>query len=111
MNTNQIIQTLDNFAISEKKGNKILNNNTFFQKLVYIMNDEVFKSFYDEFCKDKSDINVIITYMKLYTEIENAYQLKYNEKIKPSIMVKLLHDIFMDTVLRRKALGGQPLLE
>ena len=49
--------------------------------------------------------------MKLYTEIENAYQLKYNEKIKPSIMVKLLHDIFMDPVLRRKALGGQPLLE
>ena len=111
MNTNQIIQTLDNFAISEKKGNKILNNNTFFQKLVYIMNDEVFKSFYDEFCKDKSDINVIITYMKLYTEIDNAYLQKYNEKIKPAIMVKLLHDIFMDPILRKKALGGQSLIE
>ena len=111
MNTSQIIKTLNNFSISEKEGNKILNNNIFFQKLVYIMTDEVFKSFYDEFCQDKSDINVIITYMKLYTEIENMYQQKYNEKIKPAIMVKLLQDIFMDPVLRRKALGGQSLLE
>ena len=49
--------------------------------------------------------------MKLYIEIENMHQKKYNEQIKPAIMVKLLQDIFMDPVLRRKALGGQPLLE
>ena len=111
MNHNQIIQTLHNCTISEKEGNNILNNNTFFQKLVYIMHDNVFKSFYNEYCKDESDITVIITYMKLYIEIENMHQKKYNEKIKPAIMVKILHDIFMDPVLRRKALGGHPLLE
>ena len=36
-----------------------------------IMNDDVFKSFYNEYCKDETDIAVIITYMKLYIEIEN----------------------------------------
>ena len=110
MNHNNIIQNINKSNNNEKEGDKILDNNMFFQKLVYIMNDEVFKSFYNEYCKDETDIAVIITYMKLYIEIENVYNKKYNEKIKPAIMVKMLHDIFMDPILRRRALGGQPLI-
>jgi hypothetical protein len=110
MKKQQIIQKFNICDINEKEGNKILNNNTFFQKLIYIMHNDVFKSFYNEYCKDESDITVVLTYMKLYVEVENMYQNKYNEQIKPAIMVKILHDIFMNPVLRKNALNGQPLL-
>ena len=111
MNKNQIIKSFNNCNLKEKEGDKIMNNNIFFQKLVYIMNDDVFKSFYNEYCKDETDIAVIITYMKLYIEIENLYKNNYNEQIKPGLMVKILHDIFMDPILRKKALCGQSLIE
>ena len=110
MNHLQIIQKVNNSNISEKKGNNILDNNLFFQKLIYIMNDDVFKSFYTDFCKDSSDINIIVIYMKLYIEIENIYQEKFNEKIKPAIMVKILHEIFTDRDMRKKAIQHQSLL-
>ena len=111
MNKSQIIKSFHNCTLNDKEGVKIMNNNIFFQKLVYIMNDDVFKSFYNEYCKDESDIAVIITYMKLYIEIENLYKNKYNEHIKPGHMVKILHDIFMDPILRKKALGGSSLIK
>ena len=87
----------------ERKGNKILENNHFFQQLVYIMNNDVFKNFYKEYCNDKSDITVITTYMSLYIEIEQMYFKKYNKKIPPSIIVKILHDIFTNNDLRKYA--------
>ena len=43
--------------------------------------------------------------------VKIAIRIVISHEYKPAIMVKILHDIFMDPVLRRKALGGQSLLE
>ena len=87
----------------EREGNKILENNDFFQKLVYIMNNDVFKKFYETYCTDKLDITVITTYMSLYIEIEQIYLKKYNKKIPSTLIVKILHNIFTDNKLRKYA--------
>jgi hypothetical protein len=96
----QIVPNI-NDKLYKKEGDKILRDNLFLQKLVYIMHDDVFRSFIKTYCNDANDINLIVIYMRLYSEIDDIYKQKYNKNITPNIMVKLLHDIFMDNKLRK----------
>ena len=95
------IVKLTNSESFERQGSKILDDNEFFQYLVYMMNNNVFKKFYSKFCKDSGDITIIIIYMRLYHDIEKLYMEQYNKQISSSLMVKILHDIFMDSKLRK----------
>ena len=102
---NNAIININDKRIIEKEGYKLMNTNPFFQKLTYIMNDDVFRTFYNEYCSDNGDMMITMSYIKLYIEIENIYYRKYGDHITPSIMAKLLHDIFMDTKLRKSILS------
>ena len=101
---NNAIVNINDKRLIESQGNKLLNSNPFFQKLTYIMNDNVFRTFYNEYCSDNGDMMITMSYIKLYIEIEKIYYKKYGECITPSIMTKLLHDIFMDADLRKSIL-------
>ena len=64
-----------------KQGEKILNKNDFFKKLMGLMNCEEFKDFYDSYFNDWSDIETIIFYIKLYKTIAYEYKTRFNEEI------------------------------
>ena len=86
-----------------KQGEKILNKNDFFKKLMGLMNCEEFKDFYDSYFNDWSDIETIIFYIKLYKTIAYEYKTRFNEEICDELMTYMLYSVMSNTAMRKLA--------
>ena len=86
-----------------KHGEKILNKNDFFKKLMNLMNCEEFNDFYDSYFNDWSDIETIIFYIKLYKTIAYEYKNRFKEEICDELMTYMLYSVMSNTELRKLA--------
>jgi len=84
-----------------KKGKNILEENHFFNGLENIMQNTEFRTFYDKFFKDYSDIKTVVLYMKLYETIETEYK-KVNEKdIEKEFLAYMMKKLMCDNIMRK----------
>lgn len=88
------------------KGNNILNNNPFFYDLEKIMSDVNFKSFYDEYFTDFSNIKVVTLYMKLYETIQLEYKERYNCDIEKELLAYIIKQLMDDKNSRKLVLNS-----
>jgi len=94
MNSNEIINN----------GRQILNDNTFISDLITLMKTNSFRSFYNDYFTNWSDIQVMIFYMKLYSMIENEYMTQFSMNISDEIMSWSICKIMENSNLRRSAM-------
>jgi hypothetical protein len=85
-------------------GAKILKDNKFFNEFISLMNNVEFKSFYDNYFHDWTDIQTMIFYMKLHHTIDYEYNERYNSKISDELMTESLHNIITNTQTRKYAM-------
>jgi len=99
MNTfeNQIITNNDS---NKLEGERILSENSFFQDLVALMENNQFKKFFKKHMSTWVDVKSSIIYMKLYDEFKRKYKKITKEELEESITVYLLCKLMRDKDLR-----------
>ena len=109
MDSNKDIINVSNNIIKEniiKEGEKILNENVFFNDLDNIMKDKNFKYFYNTYFNDFTDIKVIIMYMKLYETIQIEYKEKNNCDIEKELLAYIIKELMNNENSRKKIFGS-----
>lgn len=76
-------------------------NSQFFLDLYKLMNNTLFRSFYNKYCTVWSNIDTIIMYFKLYEIIEMTFTNKFNRKITRKEMLFILNNIIKNNILRK----------
>lgn len=89
-------------SLVKRQGENILKDeNNFFKKLDDVMSDHVFKSFYDEYFRNFTDIKTVIMYMKLYESLTNVYKTNMNHDMPKELLVNTMKTIMEEKDLRR----------
>jgi hypothetical protein len=94
---NQIVSTNEK---NKLEGERILSENSFFQDLVALMENNQFKKFFKKHMSTWVDVKSSIIYMKLYDEFKMKYKKITKEELEESITVYLLCKLMRDKDLR-----------
>jgi hypothetical protein len=84
-----------------KKGENILEENHFFNGLENIMQNTEFRTFYDKYFKDYSDIKTVVLYMKLYETIETEYKKINGKDIEKEFLAYMMRELMCDNIMRK----------
>jgi hypothetical protein len=84
-----------------KEGEKILEENDFFNGLENVMQNYEFRSFYNKYFKDSTDIKTVIMYMKLYETIELEYLERNSKPIEKELLAFMLRELINNNVTRK----------
>lgn len=102
---NRLVKNNDEVKINieplVQKGKQILNENTFFNDLDYIMSNNDFRCFYENYFKDFSDIKIVMLYMKLYETIQKEYKELHNTDIDKELLAYMMRELMMDNTSRK----------
>lgn len=83
------------------EGKNILEENDFFNKLDIIMTDINFRSFYNTYFKDYTDIKVVILYMKLYETIQIEYEERNGVSIEKELLAYMIKELMNNNESRK----------
>ena len=114
-NNNQIIRSRDRsysdkaveneiiiLEKGKKEGGKILKENDFFYELNEVMQENTFRTFYDKYFNDTSDIKTALLYLKLYEKLEKEYKERNNGKaIDEKLLVYMMKQLMSNDNTRR----------
>ena len=84
-----------------KKGEVILEENKFFNDLENTMQNPDFRTFYDKYFRDYSDIKTVVLYMKLYETIEIEYKKINGKDIEKEFLAYMIKELMCDNVMRK----------
>ncbi len=85
---------------SIKKGNELLNDNEFFNDLSRLMENEEFKSFFNKYFTNWTEIKSNVMFMNLYQEIKNKYKEINQEELDKSVIIFLIWKMMRTNELR-----------
>jgi len=102
-NNNEIVSIISNELKKNiiKEGKTILKNNDFFNNLDNLMNDNNFRSFYNIYFKDYTDIKVVLLYMKLYETIQIEYKERNGIEIERELLAYMIKELMNDNDSRK----------
>jgi hypothetical protein len=83
-----------------KKGEKILEENQFFNDLDFIMSDNNFRTFYEKYFKDYSDVKIVLLYMKLYETIQKEYFEINKKPIEKEFLAYIIKELMTESYTR-----------
>jgi len=101
MNQNETNLVRVNSLVKKESDNILNDENNFFKKLDDVMRDPIFKSFYEEYFKNFTDIKTVILYMKLYESLTNVYKNNMNHEMPKELLVYTMKTIMEEKDLRR----------
>jgi len=87
-------------------GTKVLEENIFFKELDIIMTDKKFRSFYDKYFNDYSDIKISILYMKLYETIQKEYFEINNYEIEKELLAYMIKELMSNKESLKKIISS-----
>ena len=102
-NNNEIVPIISNEFKKNiiKEGKHILEENNFFNDLDNIMIDNNFRSFYNTYFKDFTDIKVVLLYMKLYETIQIEYKERNGVEIEKELLAYMIKELMSDNDSRK----------
>jgi hypothetical protein len=102
-NNNEIVPIISNEFKKNiiKEGENILEKNNFFYDLDTVMTDNNFRSFYNTYFKDFSDIKVVILYMKLYETIQIEYKERNGVDIERELLAYMIKELMSNNDSRK----------
>lgn len=102
-NNNAIVSIISNELKKNiiNEGKHILQENDFFNNLDNIMSDVNFRSFYNTYFKDFTDIKVVLLYMKLYETIQIEYKERNGVDIEREFLAYMIKELMSDNDSRK----------
>lgn len=85
----------------KKEGDKILSENNFFKDLDKVMNSE-FRTFYNKYFKNYSDVKITLLYMKLYETLQIEYKERYKTEIEKEYLAFIMKELMTDNSTRKQ---------
>ena len=87
-------------------GTKVLEENIFFKELDDIMTDKKFRSFYNKYFNNYSDIKISILYMKLYETIQKEYFEINNHEIEKELLAYIIKELMSNKESLKKIISS-----
>jgi hypothetical protein len=85
-----------------EKGKKLLEENPFFRDLDSIMTQPEFRTFYDKYFNDISDMKTVLMYMKLYEELQHQYRERScSTDMEKEVLAYMLKELISNRSSRR----------
>ena len=102
-NNNEIVPIISNELKKNiiREGENILEENDFFNRLDTVMNDNNFRSFYNTYFKDFTDIKVVLLYMKLYETIQIEYKEHNGIDIERELLAYMIKELMSNDGSRK----------
>ena len=102
-NNNEIVPIISNELKKNiiREGENILEENDFFNSLDTVMNDDNFRSFYNTYFKDFTDIKVVLLYMKLYETIQIEYKEHNGIDIERELLAYMIKELMSNDGSRK----------
>jgi hypothetical protein len=102
-NNNEIVPIITNELKKNiiNEGKNILQENDFFNNLDNIMSDINFRSFYNTYFKDFTDIKVVLLYMKLYETIQIEYKERNGVEIEKELLAYMIKELMSENDSRK----------
>jgi len=69
------------------------------------MNNTEFRTFFDSYFENWDDVKTVIMFMKTYEMIDKEYFKKFEQKIEPKKMSKILKEMMIKGDYRRMIVG------
>ena len=85
---------------SIEKGNKLINDNEFFNDLTKLMENEEFKSFFSKYFTNWTEIKSNVIFMNLYQEIKNKYKEINQQELDKSVVIFLIWKMMRSNNIR-----------
>jgi len=82
-------------------GKVILSENSFFNDLDNIMNNNEFRNFYDKYFNDFTDTKVVLLYMKLYETLQIEYREKNGCDVEKEVLAYIMKELMIDNISRK----------
>ena len=92
--------TLVKNVSSIKKGNELINENEFFNDLSELMENDKFKSFFNKYFTNWTEIKSNVIFMNLYQEIKNKYKKINQEELDKSVVIFLIWKMMRTNEIR-----------
>ena len=100
---NSIISIINDETIKKniiKKGEIILQENNFFYDLDSIMRNDNFRTFYEKYFKDFTDVKIVLLYMKLYETVQKEYFEINKKDIEKELLAYIIKELMNDNYTR-----------
>ena len=96
-------QQIDKNMLENMKqiGKKELITNPFFNDMNELMQNKVFKTFYDKYFKDSSDIKTVLLYLKLYETLQIEYKDRNNKDIDEEVLIYAIKELMTTKISRQ----------
>lgn len=65
------------------------------------MQNPDFRTFYDKYFRDYSDIQTVVLYMKLYETIETEYKKTNGKDIEKEFLAYMMKELMCDNIMRK----------
>ena len=95
---------MKNLSISETTGT-VKKPSNFLLELSNLMNNTEFRTFFDSYFENWDDVKTVIMFMKTYEMIDKEYFKKFDQKIEPKKMSKILKEMMIKGDYRRMIVG------
>ena len=86
----------------EAEGRKIYQSNKHLRNLANVMEHPEFRSFYQDYMSDPETLKTMITFMKVYEEIECRSKIE----LTPYQKIGLVQKVIQDSVMRARVCAG-----
>jgi len=84
-----------------QKGRKLLEENPFFKDLDDVMSQPEFRTFYNKYFHDISDMKTVLMYMKLYEELQREYRDQTcNEYVEKEMLAYMMKEFITNKTSR-----------
>ena len=95
---------MENLSISDTTGT-VKKPSNFLLELSNLMNNHEFRTFFDSYFENWDDVKTVVMFMKTYEMIDKEYTRKFNQKIEPKTMSKILKEMMIKGDYRRMIVG------
>jgi len=95
---------MENLSISDTTGT-VKKPSNFLLELSNLMNNHEFRTFFDSYFENWDDVKTVVMFMKTYEMIDKEYTKKFNQKIEPKKMSKILKEMMIKGDYRRMIVG------
>jgi len=96
MNEPNALVRQTSFDVIRDKGEKLLNDNEFFKDLSEIMENEIFRKFFQKYFYNSTESKITIIYMTLYDEFKTKWQKLNDTELDKRINIFLLWRLMKD---------------
>ena len=93
-----------NNSETQAEGKKLVEGNEFFRDLSSLMENKVFRNFFNKYMNTSLEMKCTAVYMRLYKEFKEKYKDMTEDELDTYTVIYLLYKVMSDSNLRKSSI-------